>query len=250
MKLHVPEIGQLEEFTIRTYEIDRNKDCTVPSLIKLMHEAAMQNVLRIKLSVWDLEPQGITWVLMRKYLKIKRLPRLGERVQILTHPAGFEKFFTYRDYRIYDSEQNLIAQSSSTWLLMDTIKRRMTRMPNNILSYNEQMPSLENCLERPSREKLVAFERVDYAKAFTVGWYDLDFNEHLNNVFYTQWMLEAFPEEHLRERQLNEFKIEYRVEAQLNDQIVSEIQKLDEDVFLHRLRCGDKELAVAQSEWH
>ena len=71
----LPEIAHVEPFRIRTYEIDHEKICTVPALLKLMHEAAMQYVLDLKLSVWDLEVHQISWVLMRQYLKVNRLGR-------------------------------------------------------------------------------------------------------------------------------------------------------------------------------
>lgn len=249
METPISPIAHLEDFQIRTYEIDHHKVCTVPSLIKLMHEAAMQNVIQLKLSVWDLEVNHISWVLMRKYLKINRLPVLGERIKIYTSPSGFEKFFTYRDYKIYSESNEVIAFSSSTWLLMDTIKRRMTRIPNFILDYNDKMPNSEERLVRPSRVKLPEFEQVDFSKTYKVGWFDLDFNTHLNNVFYTQWMLEALPNEILQTKKLKDLKIEYRVEGQLDQSIHSEIQQIEDNAFLHRLNRDGKELARALTTW-
>lgn len=248
MKTSPSPVSHTEPFVIRTDEIDHQKICTTPALIKLMDEAAMQNVLNLKLSVWDLEKDKITWVLMRKYLKINRLPNLRERINIYTSPAGFEKFFTYRDYEVYAENGDLLAWSSSTWLLMDTEKRRMARIPPHILAMNDKMPSLETCLERPAT-KLPKFETADYSKTFRVGWYDLDFNGHLNNGFYTKWMLEATPHEVLKNKKLLDFQIEYRVEGRLNETIVAEAKQVNETTFLHRLVRDGKELAVGQTIW-
>ena len=63
-------------------------------MINLMQEAAMQNVIKMGVSVWDLEPHNISWVLMRLLLNVQRVPMLGERIKIVTHPAGFEKIYT------------------------------------------------------------------------------------------------------------------------------------------------------------
>ena len=248
MKTSLSTIAHIEPFTIRTYEIDHKKVCTAPALIKLMDEAAMQNVIQLKLSVWDLEKDKISWVLMRKYLKINRLPNLGERINIYTSPAAFEKFFTYRDYKAYAENGDLLAWSSSTWLLMDTEKRRMARIPEYILAFNDQMPPLEECLERPGA-KLAKFGVGTYAKTYQVGWYDLDFNQHLNNVFYTKWMLEALAIEVLEHKKLLDFQIEYRIEGRLNEKIVAEIQQLTESTFLHRLVRDGNELAKGMTVW-
>lgn len=241
-------IQRQEDFTIRTYEIDSRKMVTVPALIKLMHEAAMQNVLALQLSVWDLEPHHISWVLMRKQLHINRLPILGEKICIITNPAGFEKFFTYRDYRVYDQSGKLLAYSSSTWLLMDTHKRKMARIPDFILKMNDQMPRPEDCLPRPTG-KLPKLERADRQKAYEVNWFDLDFNQHLNNTFFMQWMLEALENDVLTKGILQEIEINYKLEAQWQDLVVSEVQALGEGLFLHRLSKDGKEIASARSRW-
>lgn len=246
----ISPIQRQEEFIIRTYEIDRRKMVTAPALIKLMHEAAMQNVLELKLSVWDLEPHHISWVLMRKQLHIHRLPILGEKIKVITNPAGFEKFFTYRDYRVYDESDHLIASSGSTWLLMDTQKRSMTRIPDFILKMNHLMPKPEDCLPRPST-RLPKFENASTQKEYEVNWFDLDFNGHLNNTFFIQWMLEALDNAVLSHGELQELEINYKLEAQWQDRVLSEVQALENGTFLHRLsKVGDgKELANARSRW-
>ena len=91
------DLKHTAEYIIRTYEIDSTKKATIPAMINLMQEAAMQNVIKMGVSVWDLEPHNISWVLMRFLLNVERIPMLGERIKIITHPAGFEKFYTYRD---------------------------------------------------------------------------------------------------------------------------------------------------------
>lgn len=243
-------IYQTERFIIRTYEIDNRKQATAPALVKLMHEAAMQHVIRLKLSVWDLEAEQISWVLMRKMLRIHRMPKLGEQIKVVTYPAGFEKFFTYRDYKVFDEKDDLIAWSSSTWLLMDTVERRLSRIPEHILRLREQMPPPSECLPRPE-DRLPRMESAQRVKTFEVNWHDLDFNMHLNNTYYVQWMIEAVPDDRLRHSTLQEFDILYRAECMWKDQIRSESSRLDDRTWLHRLvRAADsKELALGKSTW-
>ncbi|MFN7117813.1 MAG: acyl-[acyl-carrier-protein] thioesterase [Saprospiraceae bacterium] len=243
-------LGYEEVFTVRTYEIDNRKKATPAALVRLMQEAAMQNVIQIKLSVWDLEPHQISWVLTRLNLHIHRLPDLNERIRILTYPRGFEKFFTHRDYRIFDADNQLIAHSSSTWLLMDTQNRKMARMPEFILAFNARMPRAEDCLPIPS-DKRPKFERTDRHKQYEVNWHDLDFNMHLNNTLYIQWMLETVEDHILEKGYLKELDIVFRMEALWKESIQSELQRIDNQNFLHRLlRKNDgKELAAMQTRW-
>lgn len=239
-----------ESFVIRTYEIDHHKRATIPAMVRLMHEAAMQNVLKLKLSVWDLEAQNISWVLMRKSMHFERLPMLGERITVLTHPAGFERLFTYRDYRVFDEANEQIAWSSSTWLLMDTRQRRMTRIPPAILAYNNQMPAPEDCLPRPGT-KVPKMEEAQRERRYEVNFFDLDFNHHLNNTLYIKWMLEALPDQVLESGRLRQLSIEYRAECRWKERVVAETREVDAHTYLHRLRLAKdgKELAAARSEW-
>ncbi|NUO02893.1 MAG: hypothetical protein HUU01_19975 [Saprospiraceae bacterium] len=239
-----------ESFAVRTYEIDHCKRATIPALIRLMQEAAMQNVIQLGVSIWDLEAQNISWVLLRKSMQVFRLPGLGERIRVSTCPTGFDRRFTYRDYKIFGADEELLIQSSSAWLLMDTITRRMAPIPGFILDFEAKMPAPEKCLPRPEF-RFPKFEQANFTKAFEVNWHDLDFNLHLNNTLYIQWMLEAMPPDMLQEKRVAGMEVLYRAESRWNDVLYTETQMLDEHTYLHRLmkKGEEKELAMALSRW-
>lgn len=240
-----------ENFKIRTYETDFHKTATIPALIRLLHEAAMRHVIQLKLSIWDLEDHRISWVLMRKQLRVFRLPALHETVTVTTYPSGYDKFFTYRDYHLHSSSGELLAEASSSWLLMDLDTRKMARIPDFILDpLIELFPPEEACLPRPTG-KYPAFTEATLQQDYKVHWHDLDFNGHLNNITYVQWMLDTLPMETLRNRQLQQVDITYRLECSFDDLIRVEVQALDRNRFLHRMiRVFDnKELAQALSVW-
>lgn len=243
-----PSLFHQEEFTVRTYEIDSHKLMTPPAILNLMHEAAMQNVIKMKVSVWDLEPHQISWVLMRMDLKIIRLPQLGEQISVCTYPAGFEKFFTYRDYLIFDSKGERIAYSSSTWVLMDTVARKLRRIPPFLLDM--PMPKAADCLAR-IRHKLPPFDTSDQDRVFKANWYDLDFNEHLNSVVFVKWMLQSMDAEVLSTQSLAEIDIQYHSECRWKEEVKSEVKQVEKSVYLHRLlRIKDeKPLAIARTYW-
>ena len=244
-----PYIRYEQSYNIRTYEIDSSKRITVPALVTLMQETAMQQVVKLKVSLWDLEALHMSWVMMRMQLKIKRLPLLGEPLTITTNPAGFEKFFTYRDYRVYGDNKELIATASSTWLMMDTEKRKMTRIPDFILKY--EPPTDQPFLDRPLNKLPILDKELSPKTNLKVNWHDLDFNEHLSNVSYIKWMVETMDDNYLRKGELRQMDIFFRSEALWKDDIVGSIVQIDDHTFRHRLirKSDQKELAVAQSRW-
>lgn len=236
------------KFRIRAYEVDRRKRITVRALIQLMQEAAMQHVIELGLSVWDIGKQGISWVIMRMDVEFIRLPMLGETIHIRTHGAGSDRLFSYRDYRVWDAEQRVLAQASSSWLLMDTAKRKLVRIPREILTYKTPPP--EDCLERPAR-KIGNFSQASRTMYFRVGWHHLDFNEHLNNIFYIQWILEVLGENILNHKHLKKLKILYKNEARLHDELVAELEELGNGQYMHRLlrQSNGLELLLAKTTW-
>jgi medium-chain acyl-[acyl-carrier-protein] hydrolase len=243
-------LGHVQSFSVGTFDIDHRKQLTVPALVRIMQEAAMQNVLRLNLSVWDLEPLDLAWVLMRQRIDLHRLPLLGESFTVHTQPVGFEKVFTFRDFYVYDAKDQLIATSTTTWLLMNTETRRMTRIPPPILAFQKEIPADVARLPE-ALAKLPAVDHPEPVHHYTVQWYDLDFNMHLNNTYYSKWMLEASPLPFLQGQQLKSVDLLFRAEAQLGDQIVAERQALTSDHCMHRLfrESDQKELALARTTW-
>jgi len=179
--MKIPPIGYETEWDIHTYEVDHQQRMTIPALIRIMQEAAMQNAIALNFSIWDFEPYNINWVLMRKQLKVNRLPRLGEKIRVGTYPAGFYRFFAFRDYYVFDSNGKVLASSASTWLMMNLQQRKVAPIPDFVMAIEKDCPAEENCLPRP-KGRLSKFGEADQTASFRVDWHDLDFNEHLNNV--------------------------------------------------------------------
>jgi medium-chain acyl-[acyl-carrier-protein] hydrolase len=237
-------------YQVRAYEIDSRQRMTIPALSRLMQEAALQNVIEIGMSFWDLEPYKISWVLNRQQIYIKRMPKMNEPIRVHTTPAGFLRFFTLRDYRVFSASGELIAHSPSIWLLMNTQTREMATRPPFLQAFETRMPPRSQCFERP-KGKLPSFERADFTNHYRVHWHNLDFNKHLNNTLYKQWMLDPLPAEVLDRQNLTFLDINYRAECQLHDDLRSEVQQLSDTAYLHRiLRLSDgKLLASARTSW-
>lgn len=242
---------QDSRFTIRTYEIDNQKRASVPALINLLHEAAMQNVINLGVSVWHLEPLRLAWVLLRMQVSVSRMPVLGETIRIITYPAGFERLFTYRDYKVYDEKDEMIAWASSSWVLMDIESRSLARIPEFILEFRSNMPEPSTCLPRPIGGMPKWEELQPQNLHFRVNWHDLDFNLHATNSMFVKWMVESLPEDTLLNSALQWMDIQYKAEILWKEELLSQVYQQEDGAFLHRLvRVSDhKELAVGMTKW-
>ena len=245
----VPEELVFEgNYTLRTNEVNRLHRAMPTALIHLLQEAALENVLDLKVSAWDLKKEQISWVLMRKHLEIHRFPTFGETITIRTHPAGFERVFTYRDYQVWGEDNQLIASSSTTWLLMHTERRRIARIPAFVI----EKGTFDNstCLPH-ALASLPDVTDPDIEQVFRVNWHDMDFNEHLSNIRYMQWLFETVPGYPTLELELSTIDIIYKAECRWKDKVHVATQTVSEGHYLHLLtrQSDGEEIARAQTQW-
>ena len=241
-----PPYGHEENYRIRTHEIDHRKLITIPSLIMLMQEASMQNVIDLKLSVWDLEHQKISWVILRKELQIVRMPRLGERIRVITYPAGFDRVFAYRDFWVYDEKDDVLAKASSTWTLLNTETRKLQRIPQEMLDLN--LPQVQYRLPLPD-SKIVVPEEFSSNYKYQIRSFDLDWNFHVNNVVLSKLMLQAISVEKYDKGVLLDYKFHVKNECYLGENLLIESED-KEDVVYHRIIGEENKIvAVGASFW-
>jgi len=169
-----------QSFTIRIHEVDADRQLTVPALLRLLQEASMQHIIKLKASVWDLAAQQISWVLLRKQLNVLKPAKMGERITVLTYPTGFDKFFAYRDYLVFSADKELIATAATTWSLIDVQSRKLTKVPDHLLHLvaPEHLKRLKRAEARMPRPTALVAEREQI-----ITNYDLDWNGHVNNRY-------------------------------------------------------------------
>lgn len=245
----MPKGGE-STFTVRSSEVDFRGQATLPVLVSYLQEAAWENTRTLGISMYDLLEKGLTWVLSRLRVEMFAYPKHNERVTVETWASGREKVFLHRDFRIYDSERELLGQATSVWLVMDVVKRRLTPVPDFITAV-ELAPGYGPLPF--AKGKLPPLEEAGFTQRFPVRWHDIDLNRHVNNTHYLRWALESLPTEVLEGQQLQEADIIFRAESTLGETIVAAAASAREHpgVFLHKLteETTGKELVQAQTKW-
>ena len=131
-------------------------------------------------SIDSLHEQGLSWVVSRFAIEVKRYPKQFEEITIETWIEDINKLVSTRNFQIFDKNRELLAEATSIWSMIDTATRR----PVNLLEtlYKEAPVLAEaNSMERPVRILEVKGEKVDEVKA---RYSDIDFNQHVNSARY------------------------------------------------------------------
>ncbi len=211
-----------------------------------MQETSMQNVINLKLSVWDLEEKQISWVLLRKKMEISRLPKLGEKIKVVTYPTGFDRVFAYRDYWVYDEKEDALAKASSTWTLLNTASRKLQRIPQEMLDL--ELPPVAFRLPLPNT-KLSLPGNFPENYHYQIRHFDLDWNNHVNNVVLSKLMLQGTPDEIHQNRILKNYTFHIKNECYLGEDVRVEMNMNSGHIHHRILGHDDRVVAFGKTEW-
>ncbi len=231
------------KFTVKGHDVNSNKFITIPALLKTMQEASLQHARSLKTSVWDMVEEKLTWVLIRKELKIISPLTMDNTYTILTYPSGFDKFFAYRDYLIFDSNKKLVVGASSTWTLLQTETRKLIKIPQQILDIG--VPKDTRFLAQP--EKSISFPEVlEMGGQRRVRPYDLDWNNHVNNIVLIRFMVESLKSGGVEDENISKILVHFKNELKLNE-TVNILENKSENTCYSILKEteNNKEIALA-----
>jgi len=245
VRLHAPSFGYESQYLIQAHEIDLAKQIRPTSLLQLMQEASMQNAINLKVSIYELEQANVSWVLIKKDLQVHRWPELGETLRILTYPAGLERIFAYRDYIAYDAQDNLVASASSTWTLMNLNTRKVERISKEL---SDLVPSsVVETLPRPFKT-LVKSEEITWSYDYTIRYFDLDWNGHVNNVALSKLMLQSLPLDFWSSHKMERYCIQIKSECRIEEQVTVETSRQD-NLLVHRILSFTGDLIAQGNSW-
>jgi acyl-ACP thioesterase len=205
-----------EQFQIRFNEIDRSYRLTLKAVFNFLQETAINHAENLGVGRAAMAKNNQVWIISRISVQIFKRPQYRETVTVRTWPRGGEKLFAFRNYEIRSSQDIPLVQARSCWLIVDLEKRRPLRpqIVINMLPLNEGIDispiNIGSLSEVPNLQK--ATERK-------AAYSDLDYNGHVNNVSYIQWIQDTLEPVHLENAETMRLDINYLNEI-LPDEIV------------------------------
>jgi len=234
-----------DKYKIRASDIDKNSKLKFNELVNYMQEAAWNSAKSLGFSTYEMLRKNISWVLNQQYFEVHRIPEHGETIEIQTWPSGMDKYFVYRDFKIYDSNKNLILESYSKWVVLDIIARKMISVPDSIRETKLNIPNSINFNFKKIRSDA---SLVTSEFPITVGWTDLDLNGHINNSQYFKWIVDALDEASLSQKSIKSLDIIFKSEGILRDVLASKVGFKNDNHSSHNIVNieNQKELVLAE----
>ena len=177
-------------FTVRSYEAGITNHVTLPTLCNYMQEAAGINAARLGWGIQALQSEGLTWMLSRLRVSVQRYVPWGETITVRTWPSGVKgRLIAKRCFLGLDEKGAELFRASSEWLYVDMAAQKIAKLPE---TFADLVPAGTPDFELPDiGGKFVRLPSVDGSVEILTRHSDLDFNDHVNNVHYVEWMLES-----------------------------------------------------------
>jgi len=210
-----------QEFAFKETDFDKNDELKASSLMYIFQEAAAEHAGQLNLGFDELIAKNSMWVLTKVRFKIHdtMLPNVEYRIE--TYPRPRKGITFYRDYYVYDSEDNLIAAGTSHWCIVNFATRKVERARIDFDGEFIDHPAFDDGIA-----KIKAVDPV-FSKSYKVGQEDLDQNEHVNNCRYAD-MIESV----IEGKGYSEFTIHFAKEAVLGDEILLCRENADDGIFV------------------
>ncbi|MDR2186351.1 MAG: acyl-ACP thioesterase [Treponema sp.] len=177
-----------ETFPLRFGGIDRSDRLTLNATFDFFQEAAISHAEQLGVGRNAMASSGQVWVLSRISVLFERRPRYGETITVRSWPRGTEKLFALRDYDILDESGKPAVRGRSGWLILDMVKRRPLRPQQAVEGFprNDGLDALPG-----GGAGLNARDGLVPAGERRAAYSDIDYNGHVNNTRYVQWILDV-----------------------------------------------------------
>ncbi|MDR1574660.1 MAG: acyl-ACP thioesterase [Treponema sp.] len=174
-----------ESFPLRFGAVDRSGRLTLASTFDLFQEVAISHAEHLGVGRDALARMRQGWILSRISVLMDRRPVFGETITVRSWPRGWEKLFALRDYDIRDASGAVLVRGRSNWLILDLDRRRPLR-PQGLMA---ELPLNEGIDALPSGANgLMAMDDLTGAGERRARYSDIDYNGHVNNTRYIQWI--------------------------------------------------------------
>lgn len=199
---------------VRYSETDREGKLSLSALFDYLQDCCTFQSEELGVGVEYLQSNHAAWVLSSWEVRVHRLPKLNEEIQVCTWPYDFKGFYGYRNFLMLGADGEILVEANSVWVYMDMEKMRPMRISE--LVKEKYRPAIEEAIGGTWADRKIALTQtgVSYAPVQVVRAY-IDTNQHMNNAKYIFAAQEYLPEDFVVES----VRAEYKKAAVLGDML-------------------------------
>ena len=122
-----------KEYEVHYYEVNYKLECKISSIINYFCDIGTFQSESLGVGIDYLTERRLAWVFYRYDINIKRYPKFGEKIKVVTKAKSFKKFYASREYEIYDENNDSDKEiSSSEYVTVALAKGRLAELSVDI----------------------------------------------------------------------------------------------------------------------
>lgn len=219
------------KFFVGARDINSLKNLTNKGLLSYLEDIACIHSEIVGYGITNIEKVKKTWILLSWKIKVFKRPKFSDELIAKTWSRKTDKFYAYRDFEVYDQDNNLIAIATSKWVFIDIQKGKIIKISEEVSGVYEQEnisvfdeEEIEK-LQEPEGEYL---NKIDYKITKNM----IDINKHLHNTYYMDLAKEVLPDDISFCKESNEFEIMYKHEIKLGETVKVMYLKIDNIYYI------------------
>ncbi|MEN9323597.1 MAG: hypothetical protein RL699_1377 [Bacteroidota bacterium] len=216
-----------------------------PDLCNLLQLTAAEHAELGGISFSDMQVHHQAWVLSRMRVEIEKMPRWKQKISIKTWIVSLENSRSIRAMEVYLHGEKIIGVESF-WAVFNT----QTRRPENLALPHEHYEKYEH-----NRGTNLPFAKIDspalteLVTTRTVQWSDLDIVNHVNNVKYLEWCLDAFSDQCSKSIGIRVLEMNFLSELNLHEHVNIQVATINEGQQIFSVVKDQKICYLAQVDW-
>ncbi len=199
------------KYVIGFSDVDFTQKLKQSTLFGYFQDIASLAVENLNIGINELAQKfNVAWILMRIRVDIVRNPEWNEEITIETWPQEPKKFEFERDFVVMDKSGEPIMKAVSTWVIIDMDTREVRK--SGLIGFEYPSYKKERALDcrlgrlKPAKQPEVAYKRI-------IGYSDVDFNGHLNNSKYVDFIMDCFSMANHKQYAVKSIEVNYMNEA-------------------------------------
>lgn len=181
------------DYEIPNFLCDNRDTLTMWGCARLMQQAADNHTKLFGIGFEHLSKHDKAWVLCHTYYDVRRMPKEYEVVKVRTWSRLTDGLYAWRDFEMTDEAGNVIVAATTSWVVIDMVKRRVVRL-GEILQGFESHPDKATPYDRMPRIRMpkdAVPQLVEEHKKICYSM--LDHTQHVNNAEYIKWIFDNLP---------------------------------------------------------
>ena len=220
-----------KDYEVSSYNIDKDMNLSLVTTMGLLQDIANDHCEILKADRWSmLASSNAYWVTTKVKLQINQMPKMKDKFIAETWCLKNSAVKFERDAKFYNCDKTFI-NIASEWVAIDATTHKIR--PAKTISFPFDMECREDrAIEGKFSNFNYSIEEGDRVYSRVIYSTDIDVNNHVNNCFYSRFVLDCFSSDYLKRHQLQTYEIHFVHESKEGDTLDFYKKDVDGGIYI------------------